>query len=108
MAPITLVAGKVTARRITEERMVPRIPMRVALREVQHPLHSEDSLESDVASRIIARYTRATPAATIKNIGVSVMVAVICKNAATIPIIKLAMRAIPVQSRRLQQFTIDI
>ena len=50
----------------------------------------------------------AIPNATAKNIGVSVMLAVICKNAPMIPITKLAIRAMPVQSRLLPQFTIDI
>ena len=50
----------------------------------------------------------AIPRATIENTGVRVITAVICKNAATIPIIKLTIRAMPVQSRFLPQLTIDI
>ena len=40
IAPITLVAANVTVSRITENRIVPKIPIRTAFREVQHPLHS--------------------------------------------------------------------
>ena len=50
----------------------------------------------------------AMPNATIENTGVKVITAVICKNAAMIPIIKLAMKAMPVQSRLFAQLTIDI
>ena len=50
----------------------------------------------------------AMPNATIENTGVKVITAVICKNAAMIPIIKLAMKAMPVQSRLFPQLTIDI
>ncbi len=49
----------------------------------------------------------AIPNATIENTGVKVITAVICKNAAMIPIIKLTIRAMPEQSRLFPQFTID-
>lgn len=50
----------------------------------------------------------AMPNATIENTGVKVITAVICKNAAMIPIIKLAMKAMPEHSRLFPQFMIDI
>ena len=50
----------------------------------------------------------AIPNATIETIGVKVITPVICKNAAMIPIIKLAMRAMPEHSRFFPQLTIDI
>ena len=44
------------------------------------------------------------PRATIKNTGVRVITAVICKKAAMIPMIRLTTTAIPVQSRLQSQF----
>ena len=103
MAPIILVAAKVIRRRITATRIVPAIPNSKAVRGVQHKLQDWFLWVEAATKRRTARYTTAMPKATMEKIGVKVNTAVICKNAAMMPIIKLATKAIPVQSRLFPQ-----
>ena len=108
IAPITLVAGNAIASRITANRIVPRIPIRTAESGMQQPLHSAIPRESDAANSVTARYTTAITIAASKSIGVKEITAVICKKAARIPMITLAIIAMLVQSRFFPQLTIDI
>ena len=63
---------------------------------------------SEAAITVITRYRIATPKATIKNTGVNVITAVICKKVAMIPIIKLVTMAIAEQSYLQSQLKKDI
>ena len=96
-------ATKVIANRITETSAVPRMPASTAVNA--QPLHRQqraDWLQPVVASKM-ARYTTATPSATQRNAGVTVITAVMRKKAAITPRIALAMTAKPVQLVLLSQ-----
>lgn len=90
MALITLVATMPTARRTMENKIEPRIPISRAP-SVAH-LQSQGSalLAMAAAKSSKARYTTAIPRTTHRKAGVTVMTAVICKNAATTPMMTLA------------------
>lgn len=107
MAPITLVAANVIPRRITDVRIVPKMPVRKADNPEQTQLRVVLPLSID-APRVIARYTTAIPKRTHKNAGVNVITAVMLRKAAIIPIITLAIIAIPVQFGLQLQFKLDI
>lgn len=97
IAPIILVAAKVIARSITAVRAVPKIPVS----NTGNVLHTQPSaslllLRADARSAT-PRYTTAIPSATHKNAGVTVITAVIVKNAATTPKMMLARTARAVQ-----------
>ena len=97
IAPITLVATKVIAKRITDVKTVPKIPVRIAGRLTHtHSLLPKVRKMVHVTNRT-PRYTTAIPNNTHKNAGVTVMTAVILSIAVTIPMIMLAMSANPIQ-----------
>lgn len=85
-----LVATNVIPRRITDVSTVPSIPASRTGR-IEH-IHSRnpDLPKRAVAISVTARYPMATPKSTHKNAGVTVIVAVIRKNAAITPIIAAA------------------
>ena len=94
MAPGILVATKVMPRSITDNKEVPRIPARRALRAGH--LQSGAFFVPAVEISTTARYTTLIPKATHKNAGVRVITAVIRRKAAIMPRIILATTAIPV------------
>ena len=90
IAPIILVATKVIARSTTEVKIAPKTPVskRDKTGHIQ-PLLVVLWAEADVAKATIRKAT-ATPKVTHKNAGVRVIVAVMRRNAVTIPTIMLA------------------
>ena len=97
IAPITLVAAKVIIERIAANKMVPRLPNKTAANGAQQFLQEFSFWDNAAARSVIARYAIAIPKATVTNIGARVITPVICKNAAMIPIIKLAIKERAVQ-----------
>ena len=103
-APTMLVAGNVTARRITDVSIVPSIPVR------RNPLFSQIHLLAvsqaarTVAKNVIARYTMAMPNTVQRNAGVTVIMPVMRSRAATMPRMMLAPRLRAVQEILQQQF----
>lgn len=95
MAPVTLVAANVIPRRMTEVKTVPKIPAKSVPRFVQQPFLSGLQVEED--KRVMPKKPMAIPNSTHKNAGVIVTSAVKRKNAANIPMITLAITALPVQ-----------
>ena len=93
IALTTLVATIPTARRTIANRIVLRIPSRTTSR-IEHWFIQPAALfciEED-RSRTASRPT-AMPNRTQRNTGVTVMTAVICRKAVTIPMIKLTINA---------------
>ena len=87
IAPRTLVAGKVMARRIMAVSIVPRIPAKSRCNFSQHS-HLLSPQHDEVRSNI-AKNTVAMPNITQRNAGVTTMVALYLKTAAITPIIML-------------------
>ncbi len=97
IAPMTLVAAKVTAKRIIDTSIAPSIAIRSTGRILQtQPLMPELRIATLVTS-VIARYTTAIPSTTHKNAGVTVITAVKVRKAVIIPMIMLATIATPTQ-----------
>jgi len=96
IAPIMLVAAKVMARSITEVKIVPKIPIKraVMLLQIQQ---LRLALPRTNTKKERANAPTAIPNTTHKNTGGTVMVAVMVKNAVTIPIKTLAITARQVQ-----------
>ena len=95
MAPMILVAANSIAKRMTANKIVPKIPINTAFRVEQR---QEVVLCVKLAAiSVTARYTTAIPKTTHKKGVVTVIAAVICRKAEMIPRIKLATIAIPVQ-----------
>lgn len=94
IAPITLVAAKSTARRITDVRIVPKMPVSISGKLVQP---QSDALEKGDFIRAMAKYTTAMPKITHKKAGVNVITAEYLRKAAIMPIIMLDTAAIPLQ-----------
>lgn len=91
IAPIMLVATNSIARSITDNKIVPNIPVRSIVRSGHiHGALVSEHLIKDVETRITARYTTAIPNATHKNAGVTVITAVMRRKAVTTPIITAA------------------
>ncbi len=97
IAPTMLVAAKVMPKRITDVRIVPKIPVKrtVSLGHMQFctAVHLKDGDSANAT----ARYTIAIPSVTKVNAGVMVMVAVMVRKAVITPIRMLAMMARIVQ-----------
>ena len=108
IAPITLVAAKLTAKRISESKIVPKIPI-ISVVNDEH-IHLLVPLLSDAAviTAVMPRYTIAIPKVTHKNAGVRVMVALKVRNAVIMPIIILATTANTVQLGPQLQFVLYI
>ena len=89
IAPTTLVAAKVTPKRISDVKAVPRIPVNKTgkIRHIQ--IRGVEPRESAKVTKIIARKTTEIPSKTHKNAGARVIVAEKVKNAAIIPIMML-------------------
>ena len=106
IAPTTLVAANWIARRTTEKRAVPRIAKRFSASAEQA---QEESVRRAVAAdkSVTARYATAMPSATHKNAGVTLITAVIVRNAVIIPIIKLEITAKTPHSILLLQLKAD-
>ena len=96
IAPTTLVAAKVIAKRTIANKIVPKIPASRVLMAALTFLHSGLTV-SPVTVNNTARYPTAIPNTTQRKVGVTVIVAVNVKNAATTPIIALAIIAKTVQ-----------
>ena len=101
IAPIMLVATNVIARSTTDVKIAPSMPIskRDKIGQIQ-PLLFEHWVETAVAKAIIRKAT-ATPKATHKNAGVRAIVAVMLRNAVTIPTITLAIIA------KVEQFVLQ-
>lgn len=91
---MALVAAKVTPRRITAVRIVPKTPTSNISKIPQQVLSAEN--KEDVKSSM-PRTPTAIPKSTHKNAGVTVIIAVKRKRAAITPTIMLAATAMPVQ-----------
>ena len=90
IAPITLVAAKDTASRITDVKTVPKIP-RIRTGKTEHTqLRTPRPCNAGETPNNTARKRIAIPPATHKKAGVTVIVAVILSIAATKPKIMLA------------------
>ena len=96
IAPITLVAANVIAKSTIANKIVPKIPASIVLMAALTFLHSGLTV-SPVTVNNTARYPTAIPNTTQRKAGVTVIVAVNVKNAATTPIIALAIIAKTVQ-----------
>ena len=94
IAPMALVAAKVTPSSITAVRIVPKIPTSNISKIPQQVLSAEN--KEDVKSSM-PRKTTAIPKSTHRNAGVTVIIAVKRNSAAITPIIMLAATAMPVQ-----------
>lgn len=77
IAPITLVATNVMSRRITENNIVPNMPIDKANNGVQVLLQVVPFWTNVVEKSVTARYRTAMPKATIEKIGVKVITPVI-------------------------------
>lgn len=109
IAPITLVAANVIAKRISENKIVPNIPIISVERAVQTHSLIPFSLAVVLTSSVNPRYTTAIPNTTHKNAGVKVIVALKVRKAVMIPIIMLDTTARTVQlGLAQQQFVLDI
>lgn len=106
IAPIILVAAKVMPRRITEVRIVPKIPVKTNESLLQHGFFSAQ--QEDEAKRFTPKYRTAMPNNTHKNAGVTVIRAIALKIPATIPIITLAKITSALQSILQPQFEFNI
>ena len=95
IAPITLVAANVIPRRITAVTIVPIIPVKNRLR-IWRQLFLWLQQLADVKS-VMPKKPTAIPSNTHKNAGVIVTIAKKVKNAAMIPKIMLATKAMLVQ-----------
>ena len=96
-APRILVAAKVIPKRITDARIVPKIPIRTVGRILHihsrvFPRRSNTEYRSNRPNP-----TTAIPKSTHKNAGVTAIVAEKVRNAVTTPKIMLAITPIPVQ-----------
>jgi hypothetical protein len=108
IAPIMLVATNSIAKRITEVRIVPRIPVnRVGTMEHTQRLIPDIRICA-AESRVNPRNATAIPKTTQRNIGVRVITAVILRNAAIMPMIILATIARPAQLHLQSQPHLDI
>jgi hypothetical protein len=109
-APIMLVAANSIASSIIAKKIVaimaPRSTESVVL--IQQGRQLLQQLIDTVVSSIMARYTTAMPKTTHKNAGVTVMAAVILRNAAIIPTAMLIIRATVVQVFLHEQSLFDI
>lgn len=103
-----LVATIPTASRMMDSRIVPSMPISNAPRVVHR--HSQYSvlLASAAAIARTPRYTTAIPNVTQRNTGATVITAVIWRNAATTPMITLAMTAASAQRHLQLQLNSDI
>lgn len=107
IAPTMLVAANVIPRSIKPVNIAPSIPVNKTdnIGQIQN---LSVSLVRAAAIRVIARYTTEIPNITNKNTGVSVIVAVIRRNAAIIPTIMLARMATNGhESLQLQLYILD-
>ena len=88
--------NSIASRRI-DSNTVPRIPASntetILHRFTQQPLR-----KTAATAKVTARYTTAIPRSAHKNAGVTIIEPVILKNAAITPMIRLAAKAITVQS----------
>lgn len=102
-----LVATNVTPRRITDVRIEPKIPANTAESVAGHEARASLSEKAEINSVKIRKAT-ATPKTTHKNAGVTVITAVMRNIAAITPIIRLPMKASPVQVTLFLQLKSDI
>ena len=93
-----LVAAMSTNKRITATKKVPMIPNKVADNGVQQCVHTVPFCAKAATSNASIKYNVATPTMLVSSVEGIAITAVICRNAATIPIIKLATNANPVHS----------
>lgn len=103
IAPIILVAANVIANRTTDVNIAPNIPVNNTDKMGQIQFLTVTQREDADTAKSIARYTTAIPKATHKNAGVTVIVAVIVRNAVTTPIRILAIIATTEQLDLQQQ-----
>ena len=97
MALMMLVATIPTAKRTSAKNMLPRMPARMALSALQvHPQREHCCCRAPVISKR-ARKPILMPKITQRAAAVTVMVPVICRNAAIIPMIRLAIPEYRVQ-----------
>ena len=106
IAPVMLVAAKVTPRSNREVKIVPKIPAKKVARFLQQYFRSEQHTDEFKIS--MPKYPTAIPKSTHKNAGVMVMTAVYLSTAAIIPIIILARTAFTVQLISQLQFIVII
>ena len=90
IAPIMLVATNSIARSITDVRIVPSMLIRSPLSVAHLQLLSKFLPVKVDTKSVTARYTTAIPKTTHKNAGVTVIAAVIVRNAVIIPSMMLA------------------
>lgn len=107
IAPITLVAAKLIAKRIRDVRIVPRMPV-ISTDNILHTQLRMLIARAAVTINNTASATTAIPKVTHKNAGVSAIVAEKTRNAVIIPIIILATIARPVQLVLQPQFILSI
>ena len=109
-APMMLVATNSIASSITAKRIVARMaPSRIeSVVRIQQGRQLLQQLIDTVVRSTTARYTTAMPKTTHKNAGVTVMAAVILRNAAIIPTAMLTIRATVVQVLLHEQSLLDI
>ena len=109
-APIMLVATNSIARSIIAKNIVARIAPRSteSMVRIQQGRQLLQQLIDTVASSTMARYTTAMPKTTHKNAGVTVIAAVILRNAAIIPTAMLTIRATVVHVLLHEQSLLDI
>lgn len=97
IAPTMLVAANVIHRRITDVRIVPKIPVKRTVSLGHMQFCTEVHLKIGDSANVTARYTTAIPNVTQVKAGEMVMVAVMVRKAIITPIRMLAMMARIVQ-----------
>lgn len=108
IAPITLVATTSIIKSIVANRTLPSIPKN-RTESTEHKVRQDvEVCVNETASSVTTRKIRAIIITLPNSTGGIASTAVIWRNAAIIPIIKLAMIAIPVQFHFVSQFEIDI
>ena len=109
-APTTLVAANSTASSTTAKRIVARMAPKSTERVVfiQQGAQLSQQFMDTVARSTTPRYTTAMPNTVHKNAGVTVIAAVILRNAAIIPTAMLMIRATVVQVFLHEQSLFDI
>ncbi len=101
IAPVRLVAAKVTPKSTRENKIVPKAPMRFADKGEQTQGFSPIAPANAEDSRLTARYTTAMPKSTHKKTGVTVMAAVKRRKVAMTP------RTIEPMTDKLTQFQLQ-
>ena len=104
IAPITLVAAMSIIKSMAANKMLPRIPSKRTETTEHRARQDADACVNETASSITSKKTSAIIIALCNKTGAMVITAVIWRNAAIMPRIKLATIAIPVQLNFVLQF----